>query len=248
MSVFRATMVASVLLFVIGIAPMNAEPNYSFKKTSLSGVTIIDSKSPEFMTAVTPLVDPAVFPSIQAILPFSYVLKNNTNKFIIVYSTRWTLIDSSGQVTTQDRTWWNLSTLRDGDAIAPGASRFVSPIFRLGVPRVGPTGDALSHQIERTLAQFSSKAKVETSLETVIFEDGSAVGTDATNATAQAQAYLDAERQVLDDVAARKNGEASQQGDIKQVLSGMASGPRSWKMSNPPLYEAQLQAVCNRAR
>jgi hypothetical protein len=218
---------------------MLANSNYSFQDASLPGVTIINSNSPEFLPAVNSLVDPTILSNIQAILPFSYVLKNNTSKFIIVYSTRWTLTDPSGQVTTQDRTGGTLSTLRDGDAIAPGASRLVSPIFRLGVRNAGPAGSALSQKIERTIAAFSSKAKVEISLETVIFEDGKAVGTDATNATAQAQACLDAERQVLEDLAAQK-GSQSANADVKQLLSGQASGPRAWPMSNPPQYDEGL--------
>jgi hypothetical protein len=221
-----------MVLSIVAITPMSADPQYVFHPVSLPGVTLIEANTPEFLPLVTSLVDPAVLSSIQPVLPFSYVLKNTSNKFIIVYSTRWTLIDSAGNVTTQDRTWWNLSTLRDGDAIAPGASRLVSPIFRLGVSNAGPTGAALSRQIQRTLGAFTSKARVETSVETVIFEDGSAVGTDATNATAQAQAYLDAEREVVDNL--------SSQAATTQAFSSVAAGPRTYKISNPPQYEESL--------
>lgn len=93
---FTASSVASMLLFIMAVKPVAADPNYSFKEASMPGVTIINSNSPEFLPAVNSLVDPAILPSIQAVLPFSYVLKNNTSKFIIVYSTRWTLTDPSG--------------------------------------------------------------------------------------------------------------------------------------------------------
>ncbi len=210
---------------------MNANPQYVFHRASLPGVTIIEPHSPEFHSEVVSVVDPAVSSDVQPVLPFSYVLKNISDKFIIVYSTRWTLTDSAGAVTTRDCNWWNLSTLRDGNAIAPGESRLVSPIFRLGVPRAGPTGNGLSRQLERILAAFDSKAKVETTVETVIFEDGCAFGPDATNATGQAQAYLDAQREVA-------NALASQ--NAAQTLAEMAAGPRAYVMSHPAQYQESL--------
>ncbi len=216
---------------------MNADLQYVHHTASLPGVEIIQPNTLKFLTAVTSLVDHEVLPSIQPVLPFSYVLRNTSDKFVIVYSTRWTLTDSAGNVTTQDRTWWNLSTLRDGDAIAPGASRLVSPIFRLGVANAGPTGPALSRQIQQTLDAFTSKARVETSVETIVFEDGSAVGTDATNATGQAQAYLDAQRQMVDSFNSQT---ALAGGNVDQSTSSVAAGPRTYKMSDPPQYEESL--------
>lgn len=210
---------------------MNANPQYVFHKASLPGVTIIEPTSPEFNSEVACVVDPAVLSDIQPVLPFSYVLKNTSDKFIILYSTRWTLTDLAGKVTTRDCNWWNLSTLRDGDAIAPGESRLVSPIFRLGVRNVGPTGSALSRQLQRTLAAFDSKTKVETRVETVIFEDGRAFGPDATTATGQAQAYLDAEREIADALGSK---------NAAQTLTAMAAGPRSFVMSNPAQYQESL--------
>jgi len=213
---------------------MDAGPTYIFSTASLPGTDIIRPDAPEFRAAVNCLVDPAVLSTIQPVLPFSYILRNTSNKYIVVYSTRWTLTDSTGTVTSQDRTWWNLSTLRDGDAIAPGASRLVSPMFRLGVPGAGPTGAELSQKIERTLSTFASKQTVVTSLETVVFEDGLAVGADATNATAQAQAYLDAERQIVDSIQTAGHAE------LQQALGSFVAGARTYKMSNPPQYDESL--------
>lgn len=182
---------------------MNTNPQYVFRKASVPGVAIIEPNSPEFHSKVDSIVDPAVLFHIWPVLPFSYVLENISDKCIIVYSTRWTLTDLAGNITTRDYNWWNLSTLRGGDAIASGESRLVSPIFRLGVPTAGPIANGRSRQLQRTLAAFSAKAKVETTVETVIFEDGRAFGADATNASVQAQAYLDAEHQVANALASQ---------------------------------------------
>jgi hypothetical protein len=86
--------IASMVLSIVAIRPMSADPQYVFHPASLPGVTLIEANTPEFLPLVTSLVDPAVLSSIQ--LPFSYVLKNTSNKFIIVYSTRWTLITRPG--------------------------------------------------------------------------------------------------------------------------------------------------------
>jgi hypothetical protein len=107
------------------------------------------------------------------------------------------------------------------------------------VGNAGPTAAALTRQIQQTLSIFASKPHIEISLETVIFEDGSAFGTDATNATAQAQAYLDAERQVA---SALPSGAVTTVGSANEVLNTMAavSGRRRYQLSNPPQYDESL--------
>ena len=202
-------------------------------------MTVVVPGSSTFSAAVQSIVDPIVFADIQPLLPFCYVLQNNTDRFIIAYSTRWTLTDSSGTATTEDATWWNLSSFRGGDAIAPGASRLVSPIFRLGVASFGPTGSALSKQLQQTLADFNRQDKVAVSLETVIFDDGTAIGTDATGAIASARAYLDGEREVSDLISQTM----ASQGDVMQLLTTLAGPPGAKSyMSNPPRYEESLTA------
>jgi len=205
----------------------------------LTGVETITPASPEFTNAVQSLVDPAILPDIQSILAFCYVLRNNSAKTIIVYSTRWALTDGSGRVISHDSTWWNLATLQGGDAIGPGASRFVSPIFRLGMSRVGPTGPALALAVQRTLAAFAPKAEVDVSLETVVFSDGIALGRDATNAVAQARGYLDAERQLSDLISQT----SAAGGDVAQLLTSSMparSSPPIFQGSNPPGYDDTL--------
>jgi hypothetical protein len=218
---------------------MNSEPLVSFHMPLVPGVTLIVPGSAAFSAAAQSVVDPLVFADIEPLLPFCYVLRNNTDKSIIVYSTRWTLTDSLGTSTTQDATWWNLSSFRGGDAIEPGASRLVSPIFRLGVTSFGPTGSALSKQLRQTLADFNRQDKLAVSLETVIFADGTAIGTDATGAIVSARAYLDGEREVKDLFAQTM----AAQGDVIQLLTNLVGPPgaRTY-VSNPPQYEESLAA------
>jgi len=83
------------------------------------------------------LVDPAVWADIQPLLPYCYVLTNDSARTIIVYSTRWGLTDGAGRLISHDHTWWNLATLQGGDAIGPGTSRLVAPVFRLGMRGLG---------------------------------------------------------------------------------------------------------------
>jgi len=77
-------------------------------------------------------------------------------------------------------------------------------------------------------------------LETVIFDDGTAIGRDATNAVAQAKGYLDAERQVSDLVSQT----IAAGGDLVQLLTGlMPAQPKSrtYQGSSPPGYDDTLR-------
>jgi len=137
----------------------------------------------------------------------------------------------------QDATWCNLASFRGGDAIEPGSDRLVSPILRLGMSRVGPSGDGLSKQLRQVLADFGTKSRVNVSLETIVFSDGSVIGPDRTNAAAQARAYLDAERQIANLIS----GTQASGGDVAQALNGLAN-PQDSKiyLSFPPTYEESL--------
>ncbi len=220
----------------VGIGNMCAQPAVSFSMSPIPGVTITTPESSAFADAIQSVVDPAVLPDIRDVLQFCYVLKNNTGKFIVLYSTRWALPDASGQITPWDATWYNLATPRNGDAIAEGSSRLVSPIFRLGISGRGPTGPALAKQLQRMLLAFRSKQRIPVSLETIILEDGKAMGADATNAIARARGYLDGERQFADLVSRT----VADRGDVRQLLSTLAAGPkdpRTYGLSHPPQYE-----------
>src|SRR6516162_2438129 len=109
---------------IVVTLPIHGESAVSFNMAPIPGIVTITPESPQFPAYIRSLADPELLPQIQAILPFCYFLQNTTAQSISAYSTRWTLTDSSGRTTFQDRTWWNLSTLRGGDAIAPGAIRF----------------------------------------------------------------------------------------------------------------------------
>ena len=202
---------------------MKSEPIFSFNSVFISGVNVIPPRSDTFAAKVNEIVDPAVLSDVQTILPFTYILQNSSDKNIIAYAGRWILTDDGGHVTTTIATWWNLSTLKGGDAIAPGESRLVSPIFRLGIRNYGPTGTALQRQVQRFASSVSSKVRVELFVDSVIFEDGKAFGPDLTNTAARAQAFLDAERAVANApsselaVAASQATTASQAGSVRQV-------------------------------
>ncbi len=225
----------TTLLIVLTTQAMKGEPAFSFNSTSIPGVNVIPPRSETFNAKVNEIVDPAVLSDIQGILPFTYILQNSSDKTVIAYAGRWVLTDSDGHITTTYATWWNLSTLKGGDAIAPGESRLMSPIPRLGIKNYGPTGTALRNQVQRFASLFSSKAQVELAVDSVVFDDGKAFGPNLTNTAARAQAFLDAERAVADAppsqiVAAATAAVAPQTGSARIVSP----------LSDPPTYSEAL--------
>ena len=226
----RNAKLLACLLFCSTAPLMKSEPEFLFHAQNIPGVEVIYPRSDQFAAAIKTTVDPAVLPDIQDLLPFTYVLRNISNKTIIAYSSRWTLTDAMGHVNTTNATWWNLSTLTGGDVIEPKDARLVSPIFRLGVRSYGPTGATLQRQVERFASLFGSKSGVELSIDTVIFDDGTAFGPDLTNTVARAQAFLDAERQVADKSSF----------EIAKSLASTRPANRFTPLSNPPTYQECL--------
>jgi hypothetical protein len=127
------------------------------------------------------------------VYPYSFILGNSTALTIIAFGARWTCVDASGTVRTHDRVWSNLANFTGGNAVAPGATRLVTPVLSWD-PNL--TSSALA----KAMAPFKNQRAVTASLEAVILRDGTAAGPDANNTIPRIQARLDAERQVLNGV------------------------------------------------
>lgn len=64
---------------------MNAEPVITFDLPVVPGITVIDAASGEYSQAIQSLVDPAVFPEIQPLLQYCFVLQNHSGMAIPLY-------------------------------------------------------------------------------------------------------------------------------------------------------------------
>lgn len=131
---------------------------------------------------------------LETMLPYSVILRNTSKKRVVFYSMRWSSTSKEGQITHDDRMFYNLGSLRGGYAIDPGATWLVSVIDAINRP-VKADSDFVS-QFHRTRMdlQFLQQSQLAISLDVAIFADGEVVGPDASHSLEHAQARLDAAR------------------------------------------------------
>ena len=180
-------------------------------KTDIS-IVPYDS-SPGFGSLAKSSAEPALLqPGIDlgGVLPYSFVLRNNSAQAIVGISARWATTDANGQTITHDRIWMNLQSPKEG-LIPPHSDRLVIPL------NAAPPNDpiAVSHMqtaVEDLPQAFAKEATIQISLELAIFADGRAVGSDSANVVPRISAKLDSERELLQGIVA-----ASQQGQVAVV-------------------------------
>jgi hypothetical protein len=183
-------------------------------------IRLIAPSDGEFNQIISSLIAPGSVPAeTQAMLPYSVVLHNNTDRSLVVYSTQYTFTDATGLVSVQPgSTYWNLSTYKDGDDVPARSYKVVSSIFRLGQPRGGPSAQRLQSETAQLLPIYQRQRAIEISLDAAVFGDGQVVGPDKWHAAEKARAYLDAERDLNNEVIAR-----GKRGDSATVLTWLNS-------------------------
>ena len=166
------------------------------------GIQVIPYDSPGFRDELAKAVTAsATGPEDEDFYPFCYILRNGTNKHVALYSTGITIMGALDKPVAGTYTWRNLQTFRGGDAIAPGASRLVSPVYRLG--------SAKNDILKKLQAQEQRSEGVTISVEAILFDDGTFVGPDTRGMVESARGYLDAERELLTKIIQCGGGRAS---------------------------------------
>lgn len=185
-----------------------------------SGIILIphDGSSPLFgqlAAALNPTAD------LSPLFPYSFVLRNNSPRTILVYAARWVTTDARGRQATHDLVEGsNLEGATRASEIAPFSDQLILPISR-GVVK----SSTASTHVERTLRLYSTKVSTVMSLETVILDDGQVLGTDSGNSAALMRAKIDAHRELASGVldAWNTGGESA----VIQYLGGFATTPGS---------------------
>jgi hypothetical protein len=174
-------------------------------------------------------------PELEAMLPYSVILKNTSKKRVVFYAMRWSTTSKEGQVVHDDRMFYNLGTLRGGYAVDPGAAWLVSAVD--AVNRPVKAGDDFVTQFHRTRMdlQFLQQSQLAISLDVAIFADGEVVGPDASHSLEHAKARLDAARDLNDAFkghTGRREPAALYISGLKQLLSepgkDLSGGQTRW--------------------
>jgi hypothetical protein len=176
----------AVTLTTVGTAM--SQPSVTMRSLEAEQVYLLASSAPEFALALHPDRNK----ELDILLPYTPLIKNDSDKEVIAYSVRWICTDTNGKTGASEANIFNFSTLRPGSNLPPHKSRLVSLIQGLGMGHPQLTqgrGDA-----ERTVALFQKQRSIVISLEAVVFEDGSTAGRDRNHWIPRWKAYLDAER------------------------------------------------------
>jgi hypothetical protein len=160
-----------------------------------SGVSIIPYNSQEFSALAATKIPPELSTALQPLVPYCILIRNENPQPVIAYTTSWTLIDKAGKVTTDFSTAWDVISLR-------------GLIFPEGVAlatKVGPIGGLtmVPGNISEAVSLLQQQASVSIMLDSVVFADGSWIGTDKSRAIPEMKARLNAERDLFRAVSAR---------------------------------------------
>ena len=171
---------------------MSAAPHITISSLGRDGVVLLPSSHPEFESAFKA----GRAKEYDPILPYTVVIKNNTDEEIIAYSVLWNCTDADGHFTRSRRTVVNFSNLAPGANLIPHATEIVSMLS--GLEAGGQRADfATVSRIDKDAARFSQQRDVNIALDAVLFADGSAIGPDAAHSIPRWKAWLDAEKEVL---------------------------------------------------
>jgi hypothetical protein len=190
-SVTMAMHYGSVLLCVFAITGFTAEGADPIKLNHplrAEGLTVIESGSPQFMTEVAKLLPPDAIAKASSFLPRSFVIVNNTHRYIWSFTLIYTYPD---WVSPAGTAWQHqISPTADGfdqaRMFGPGAMYLVTPVsdFLASLSASGRVerrpflDEGMDRMINLFRAEYASR-RIEASIDSIIFEDGTLVGPDS---------------------------------------------------------------------
>lgn len=188
-----------------------------------AGIHLLRGGDPLFMASL-----PADLPATSdVLLPYSAMINNEGEREIFAYSVRWTCTAPNGNVVVQESTVYDLSTLRG-----------VAPHTRQLVPGNSTTRD--EDQIGRLADFYRHQESIEISLDAVVFEDGSTEGLDTGQHIPRIKAWVDAERDLSQEVQSATSTTELTESLTKLRDDGLA------QLTTPALQRQGLGLAANR--
>jgi hypothetical protein len=191
-TVWRIASMLAAAVIVCG-PPMSASaPRVTVSSLDAYKVVLLPWPHPDFARALKP----GMAKEFDALLPYTAVIKNDSDREVIAYSVLWNCVGVEGRATTAARTVDTFSILQRGANFLPHSSEVVSLQLSLeaGASQVDMTTKV---SVDRLVDIFSQQISIDISLDAVLFDDGSAVGSDRAGWIPRWKAWLDAEREVL---------------------------------------------------
>jgi hypothetical protein len=215
------------------LATMNSEnrmpttpTNVSVADFNASGITVVPYSSTEFASLVKAFV-PAVAAVIEPLLPYSILIRNGSTKPVIAYAVSWTTVDAEDAQDTDTYVLVNLVSLVP--VISPGAVSLAPVLGQVAYP--GVVGNlAVRAKIAESAQTLRSKASVAVFLDTVLFDDGTNIGSDTADSLALLRTHLKAEYDLYTAVV-KKSDTGTPDSGLESWLKKLVP-PASWP---PPL-------------
>lgn len=190
-------------------------PTLNIKDLPEHGLNIIAPSNPSFDELLTTQLRGRQNAVVEALRPFSILLRNTSKRTVIAFSLKWELMRPDGKILTQTRdyiTVWKLTGITGPDK---GAHLVRPNSAWVGVPShitvsqasdsddndnaVGTTPE-LTKYLSDLNKELSQLAGITISLDGAFFDDGTFVGPDNTGFFAKVKSLLDAKRDILIEV------------------------------------------------
>jgi hypothetical protein len=222
-----------MLIGVLLCISLRGQSNVSVSPTSgivFGGISLIGPSDSSFLPTVTTMIDPSELPAFQPILPFSVVVHNGSSKDLIGICVAFEIVDATGKHGFLSQSFETIPPAGVRHPIlAAGGSLFVSPERGYSYIAVHSNfGAGLTHP----MTFYTSAASIKTSLDSVIFTDGTFVGPDTQSKFAQYTGRLAADRDFANAVLSYKGGAVA---SLKTFLDGEAV--RSHNLSPSQAYQ-----------
>ena len=191
-------------VMMLTYSAMAAPRTYSYVGLPGTGIDLLPGPSSESASVLTAAVDPGSLAVLQAILPYSVIIKNSTPEPVIALTFCLYLTDPNG------RTLWHNGTLHIGGgglptgyaallAPSPGVSTALQPGKGLRF-RKGPES---TKRLASRAYLYSQQLEVQVRLEAVVFADGGVIGPDTHHSLEETNAEREATNAVIRDLLVR---------------------------------------------
>lgn len=198
------------LLLLPGLALRSSGENNTMLVTndlSREGLTIIEYSSPAFQIEIQKLLNAEALSKAAGFLPLSLIVVNNTGKYIWSFTVIYTYPDRIAPAGTP---WKHIisptsSAAYRSEMLAPGTTFLITPVstfiasHQLSGER--PLQPYLDEGMDRMIQLFlekDSKERIEASVDSIIFEDGTLVGPDTAKRVDKINNQMRGEKELLD--------------------------------------------------
>jgi hypothetical protein len=162
-----------VCVAAAGQATMHIQP------TNIAGIQIIPYSDVAFSSTLAGMADRTDLTPVNGVLPFTMIVRNTTSQKILALTTRYEIAKPGGRKQVISTRYESLAN--PAFSFPPQGLLLISPFAGLGVAINSHKGlflPEVQRSLDRWLPMLQGSTKVELSVDSVLFEDGTIAGPD----------------------------------------------------------------------